>query len=404
MRVPPWTLTFLLLASTVAGATSAQIQHQPAANPLLDSASSRRIAEKIITESARVRPGELVLLFGGDRDLPFLEDLAVATRRAGANAIVEYGTSRLTRRYYDELPASLDTVPPDTKLLSVLDVVIATDYIDGSVLQGIDPKRLAARSRAEAPFREALTKWKGRFIQVGNGLYPSASNAAEAGVTRAQLADLFRRGLDADYGALEQSADRIRDLLARGQEVRVTDSHGTQFSARLGGGEVRTSDGVISDADLKQTKGHSSAFLPAGEVYVIAQKGSAHGTLSMPQAWSQHAKITGLKVSVSDGRVTDFSARSGFDALRTRYEAADTGKSVVGVIDIGINPEVRPPAGSRLLPWSQAGMVTITFGNDQWAGGDNTSDFIFPVQLTDATVTVDGVALIENGKLLPSSR
>ena len=167
---------------------------------------------------------------------------------------------------------------------------------------------------------------------------------------------------------------------------------------------MRTSDGVISDADRKQADGMSSVFLPAGEVYVIAQRGSARGTLAMREAWSQHAKITGLKVGVADGRVTDFSARSGFEGLKTRYEKADEDKSAVGVIDIGINPEVAPPAGSRLLPWSRAGLVTITFGNDQWAGGDNKSDFSFAVQLTDATVTVDGVTIVDRGKLVSAAR
>jgi leucyl aminopeptidase (aminopeptidase T) len=384
-------------------AAVAQSRQSPATTPLLDTVASRRIAEKVITQSARVRPGELVLLVGGDRDLRFLEDMAVATRRAGANPIVQYSTSRLIRRYYDELPPSQDTIPPDTKLLSVVDVVVGTDYVDGSVLEGIDPKRLAARGRADAPFRDALTGWKGRFVQVGNGLYPTPGNAAESGVTEAQLAAMFRRGLDADYQALEQSANRIRELLARGGEIRVTDPNGTEFTARLGR-EVRTSDGVISDADRKQAKGGTSVFLPAGEVYTIAEPGSARGTLAMPEVWVQHAKVTGLRVAIADGRVTDFSARSGFAALRTRYEAADQGKSSVGVIDIGINPEVRQPAGSRLFPWSQAGLVTITFGNDQWAGGDNTSDFNFPVQLTHATVTVDGVAIVEEGRLVSGAR
>ena len=397
-------LIYGLLASALAGTASAQSRHPSATGPLLDMVSSKRIADKIVTQSARVRPGELVLLIGGDRDLRFLQDLVLATRRSGANAIVQYGTSGFVRRTYEELPASLDTVPSDAKLLSIVDVIVATDYVDGAALEGVDPKRIATRAKADAPFREALKKWKGRFVQVGNGLYPTASNATEAGMSQAQLAAMFRRGLDADYGALQQSAERIRDLLARGREVRVADPNGTDFSARLGGGDVRTSDGVIGDADLKQANGPTSVFLPAGEVYVRTEPGSARGTLAMRETWFQHRRVTGVKVSVADGKVTDFSARTGFDALRTRYEAADQGKSAVGVLDIGINPEVRAPAGSPLLPWSQAGMVTISFGNDQWAGGDNTSDFGFAAQLTGATVTVDGVTVVDKGKLVTPAR
>ena len=220
MRLRSHTLLLALLAAGLTGTASAQRRQQPPAGPLLDSAASSRIAEKIITQSARVRPGELVLLFGGDRDLPLLEDLAVATRRAGANPIIQYSSSRLLRRYYEELPPSQDTLPPDTKLLSIVDVLVGTDYVDGAVLEGIDPRRLAARAKADAPFREALAKWKGRYVQVGNGLYPTASNAAEAGLTERQLAAVFRRGLDADYASLERATNRVRDILARGREFR----------------------------------------------------------------------------------------------------------------------------------------------------------------------------------------
>ena len=128
-------------------------------------------------------------------------------------------------------------------------------------------------------------------MQVGNGLYPTASNAAESGVTERQLAAVFRRGLDADYRLWSRPRIGPGTCLGSGREIRVTDAHGTDFSAKLGGREVRTSDGVISDADLKQSGGSSSVFLPAGEVYVIAQPGSARGTLSMRETWSQHAKI-----------------------------------------------------------------------------------------------------------------
>src|SRR5689334_10576086 len=110
MPVPYRSLPAILLASALAPTAPAQNRLAAPTDPLLDTVASRRIAERIITQSARVRPGELVIVFGGDRDLRFLEDLAVATRRAGANAIVEYSTSSLARRYYDELPPSLDTV------------------------------------------------------------------------------------------------------------------------------------------------------------------------------------------------------------------------------------------------------------------------------------------------------
>jgi hypothetical protein len=46
-----------------------------------------------------------------------------------------------------------------------------------------------------------------------------------------------------------------------------------------------------------------------------------------------------------------------------------------------------------------AGMVTIGIGGNAWAGGTNKEPFSLVHHLPGATVTLDGKALIENGKL-----
>ncbi|HUR95462.1 MAG TPA: aminopeptidase [Gemmatimonadales bacterium] len=372
---------------------------------MLDAATSKRIAQKIITQSARVRPGEFVLLMGGERDLGFLEDMAVAVRQAGAYSLIEYGSPRLARRFYDEVPASMDTLTPQLRLLPILDVVVGTDYLDAATFAGIDPTRIATTAKAGAPFREMLKKWKGRFVQVGNGLYPTPSNAVEAGLTPRQLTALYRAGLDADYTVLEQSAEALRDLLAHGKEIHVKAANGTDFYARIDRQDVHTSDGVISDADRQGGPGQAAAFLPAGEVYVITTSGSARGVLAMDQTWYQHKPIKNLEVAVTDGKVTGLTASSGIEGLQTTYRQAGKGKDEVGILDIGINPAIRPPAGSRVRPWSQAGMITIGIGNNLWAGGENTGDFGFVVQIPNASLTVDGTTVVDRGKLvLPSTR
>src|SRR5215207_9639939 len=115
-----WSITIALcLSSAAVVAQSAPVRP----SPVLDAATSKRIAQKIITQSARVRPGEFVLLMGGERDLGFLEDMAVAVRQAGAYSLIEYGSPRLARRFYDEVPASMDTLTPQLRLLPILDVV-----------------------------------------------------------------------------------------------------------------------------------------------------------------------------------------------------------------------------------------------------------------------------------------
>ena len=206
-----------------------------AASPALDAATSKRVAENVVTKTARVRPGELVVISGGEHDLQLLEDLAVAVRKAGGHSIIDYGSDRLARRMFDEVPASLDTMRPQLKTLPITDVFIGTDYLDPATLAGVDPARLETVQKANAPFREALKSWKGRSVTLGNGLYPTPGGAKQAGVSVAQLAAVFRAGLDVDYDALERTAEAVRAALAHGSEIHLTAANGTDLHAKIAG-------------------------------------------------------------------------------------------------------------------------------------------------------------------------
>ena len=79
------------------------------------SAGHRSVAEKVVTQSAGVKDGDLVLICGSDEDLPLLEDIAVEVRKVGASPLVSVATEELNRRLYDEVPAKYDTREPECR-------------------------------------------------------------------------------------------------------------------------------------------------------------------------------------------------------------------------------------------------------------------------------------------------
>jgi hypothetical protein len=85
--------------------------------------------------------------------------------------------------------------------------------------------------------------------------------------------------------------------------------------------------------------------------------------------------------------------------LWQNYEAAGEGKDLFGLIDIGVNQNVRIPPGSRMVGYMPAGMVTIGYGNNEWAGGNNNNPFASAHFLPGSTLKVDGKILVENGVL-----
>ena len=112
-------------------------------------------------------------------------------------------------------------------------------------------------------------------------------------------------------------------------------------------------------------------------------------------------EINGLVLEVKGGKVVSLTAKADGDHLAAAFKAAAEGKDRFGVIDVGINPNVRPPANGKVLAAMPAGMVSVYVGNDTWAGGDDNTPFSLTGYLPGATLTVDGKAMVEKGELKP---
>jgi aminopeptidase len=363
-------------------------------------------AEKVVDQSANVQEGDLVLISGSDEDLPLLEDIAVEVRKRGADPLVTVASQRLGRRMYDEVPAKYDSKVPEMyhKLFGTIDVFIATEFVEGRTFKGVAAERLAARGKAAAPLTAVARKRGVRSVFLGNGLYPTAERAEQIGVSREQLATLMYAGVDADYERLQSTGEQVRKVLAGGRELRITNSNGTDFRVGIRGRPITISDGVISADDRKKGDPATSVWLPAGEVFLTPVPGTATGVIVTEEDYVQGQRVEGLRLEFSAGKLISMTAKSGLEPLQAMYDAAGAGRDVPGVIDIGINPGVKAPAGKALHLWSQAGSVTVGVGNNGWAGGNNQSEFMVTGHSTGSTVTVDGQVLVQEGKLLPDNQ
>jgi hypothetical protein len=113
----------------------------------------------------------------------------------------------------------------------------------------------------------------------------------------------------------------------------------------------------------------------------------------------RRGEIQGLTLLFSAGKLTSMTAKAGLEREKARYDAADPGKELFGLVDIGINPEVRLVPGSRIDAYMAAGMVTVNLGNNVAAGGENNVNFGSPYFLPGSTLEVDGKPLVEKGVL-----
>jgi aminopeptidase len=113
----------------------------------------------------------------------------------------------------------------------------------------------------------------------------------------------------------------------------------------------------------------------------------------------ENRTIERLRLEFRKGKLTAMSAASDMAALQAFYNAAPAGKEELGVLDIGINPNVTIPEGTTLAAWMPAGMVTISLGSNDWAGGTNQAVAGVSPFLPGTTLAVDGVTLVKDGRL-----
>lgn len=416
MNLPVPTLLGLACCLAVAGCqrdappdATASVE-SPAATAPANTAPARapvdleQLAERIVTQSAGVKEGELVLISGQSHDAELLENIAVQVRRAGGFPLVEYSSDRLAKRLFFDVPDKYDAQvnTPAMRLAEIVDVNISLgNGLAQDLFAGADPKRLAARGKAGEAVGNAFMKNGVRVVDIGNNLYPTAWRAERLGLAEDALAKTFWEGVNVDYTQLQARADEVKAALAAGDEVHVTNPNGTDLKFRIGGRKVMASDGIISADDAKEGGGALMVYLPAGEVYTTPVPGSGDGKVVHSRSYFQGKEVTDLTLTFAGGKLTGMTGSGdGYAAMKAQYDAIDDArKNELAFFDLGINPNVTLPAEAKVGNWVTAGSVSVGIGGNNWAGGANTIPYSEVVHLPGSTVTLDGKPIVDKGVL-----
>jgi leucyl aminopeptidase (aminopeptidase T) len=385
-------ILLVLGGACVAAAGSAQQPRKP---------DLRAIAHQLIA-SAMLQEGQSVLITGSVRDAGLMEDLAIEAQKVGAQPLLALSSERLIRRSYDEVPAKYDGQEPklDRAVAKLFDAQIAIDFGESEgLLAGVPPERIAARAKAGAPVFEVFLKRNVHFVNLGNGLYPTATLAKRLGITQTRLASGFWKAVAVPPERIQVAGEQLRTAFASGGTAQLTHPNGTSLTFDVTGRTPTISAGALTQAQGEQGGAALLTWLPAGEFQIAAVPGSAEGKIVIDKSLFRGKEIRGLTLVFSQGKLTSMTAASGFAPLKTAYDAAGSGKDRFGLIDIGLNPEVDFPLTTGAIVWPEAGAVTVVFGNDVIAGGSNNSDFSFAAELGGASITVGGKPVVEKGRL-----
>lgn len=374
----------------------------PATPTLGNPPDPKAIAERVVGQVAGVREGEVVLIGAPDTDFELASQLHWAVRRRKGDALSLIRRERDERRSYDEVPAELDDLPEfaNRKLVDIIDVQIYISHReDLDLLADVPAERRAARAQALVPVTEAFINKGVRYVDIGNNLYPTNALAKRYGMSKAALAKLFWAAIDVDYNAVAAKGAAVAKAM-KGNEARLTHPNGTDIRVKLNKRPVYVSDGVMSDEDRKEGGAAVQVWLPAGEVYVTPVPGTAEGRLVIDRSFIDGKEVLDLVLVFKAGNVVEMTAKKGLEPLKASFDSAGNGAGAFGVIDVGLNPALVPPRGSKLRSWVGEGTVTVGMGNNLWAGGNNNIAFGHYGHLAGMTLTVDGRAVVKDGVLV----
>lgn len=362
------------------------------------------LAGRIVKTSANVKPGEVVVVAGGKHDIALMEDLAIQAAKAGGLVTMFVDSDRFERAVYTEVPEQYLEQPPTffAEWLKHMNVFIGLPGVEDpkATFGDVPQERFAKANKAGQVITDALNASGVRAVFVG---YPSQSDAAVNQLDFATYQEVFWNAVGADYQKISEEGNKLKQMLQGAKSVRVTSPGGTDFTFSVGDRPIFVDAGIMTEEKAKSQYVLSRLVnLPSGTVYLAPIEASANGKVVIPRDRCQFKPLTGESFDFNRGHLENYKAENGAQCFADALAPYSGPKDMFGFFQIGLNPTAKVmenPGDYR--PAYAAGLVTIGVGDNQLLGGSNKvqGGGGFTFSIVNPTVTIDGKAVVQDGKL-----
>jgi aminopeptidase len=358
-----------------------------------------RLADVIVGYSAGVKAGDLVLLEGTINVEPLLNELYLATLRAGANPItrvsLEVSEYLLTEGSDEQIewvnPARREDVEqPDVR-------IVIEGAANTKSLSAIDPTRqaLVERSRAELRDRYLERALSGELRWVLSA-YPTNAGAQDAEMSLAEYEEFIYGAAFLDDGdpvarwrAFSEQLHRVVEFLSAKEELRIV-TEGTDLTVAVGGRTWIPADG------------HEN--FPDGEVFTAPHETSAEGEIRFTYpAVFRGRQVDDVRLRFQEGEVVEATASRGQDFLEEMV-GVDDGARRIGEFAFGLNDAISTFTRNILFDEKLGGTMHLALGTAYpECGGSNRSalhwDMICDLR-SGSEVYADGELVYRDGRFL----
>ncbi len=213
-----------------------------------------------------------------------------------------------------------------------------------------------------------------------------------------------RAVLETDLTALAAHQARFAAAL-RSALVQITTPAGTDLRFRVGDRDIIEQNG---DASAKRMMANAPFLvreveIPGGVVRVAPIEESVVGVVVYPfSVWNGHS-VVDARITYKAGVIVRADARRGREFVEQELAAAPEEARHFREFGLGFNPLLAPSETPGWLAYYGygAGVVRLGIGNNQELGGAVRGRYFrWRDLLTDATITLDGVAWLQDGKFV----
>lgn len=340
-----------------------------------------RIARRVVRDSLRARPGNVVLVLFMPAGLELAEAVQVELRSVGAEPRPLMWSHRVAigilDHYTSEALRTFELL--DTELDRSLNACI---FISSNMPGGSEPN---PEQREKLPLLlESVSRWhvslrerRVPYVEVAlphRGEFDSGIAPPEEAITA------FWRCLESKGEEISRRAAELLAKVGGNTKFSIRDTGPTHLSVECDLTRPFISDGVISEDDI--ARGDTFENLPAGSLSFLPVPGTAHGTLFLEHVFVVGRRFHDVTFTIAEGRITSLDSPNDVGVLREMLRSAAGEPDRLAEIGIGLNPGGHALTGKPVLDACMEGTVTLTFGNNELIGGDvrSTLTLILPTR------------------------
>jgi len=359
----------------------------------------QRLAHHVVQSSLRIGRDEHVLINTWQHTLPLAEALALECLRADALPLIQLTTDHLYRAVISEISEYTLRKAPQ-HVLAAYNTLSAIIHIHGPenprVFELGAVGRSAALQEGAQPLLARAIERRVRKAELHAG-YITPERARKYGADYHDWLAAHDAALTVDPAHMAEAGRPLAERMSGARAVRITHPGGTNLTVNCTGRKAFVDDGIVDEEDV--AAGNVWTELPGGTVNIAPRETSAGGRAVFPAVPLWGKIIQDVDWDFKSGELIDFHAyEHGIIVTDFLADAREHGSRRLGRIGIGLNPKARSLAPG-LDDASVRGAVTIGLGDNRALGGENATGFNWACTLVGATVEVDGLIVVEAGKL-----